>query len=363
MGKQKKRLWETVKRLILENYEVLTNKRSIRGSWYIVGDLLAPLIGKDITVEDYHYFGDKQAYNIYRDDIWTWIEQKHGLERPEASPVGVVYDDGVEYPIKRLENAWDQARGFIFVEKADEAKALKPLSKYGWTICAGKGYPTRLVRKLLKEDTRLVLVLHDWDRDGQGIYEALGFETRRTKHLDIALGERVIDLGLTEEHVKALDLPTRPSPPKYGNRPRAELSALEVLAVRLNIDNPVLAYAVASMMAKGLMLSPTEVSKKEMLARHLRWALTDGLSGVVSEVVKDFMGDMEEEEIIEGEAVNGVLKTMEIASENISEALRETAENLVENLTWKSEAEVHREAVEKFTNDKLSSLLNPKDGR
>jgi len=352
MKKRYTRLWSVVKNLIREHYDVLI-KRSIRGSYYIVGDLLAQLIGKEITVDDYNWYCSDQGYASYRDDIWTYMEQKYGLQRPEAAAIGVVYDAGVEYPVTRLESVWDQARGFIFVEKADEARDISPLSRYGWTIVAGKGYPLRLVRKLLKEDKRPVLVLHDWDKDGYGIYRALGFETRRTKHLDIALGERVIDLGLTEEHVKALNLPTRPSPPKYKGTPRVELSGLAVLSTRMGLENPVLAYVVASMLVKGLKLSPTEIPKKELLARHLRWALTDGLRGVVNEVVDRLVDEL----TVEGEAVSGALDFEEpFEMEGLEEALADLGREIAERIVWKGEEDYHREA-ERFTSEELVRIL------
>lgn len=351
--KQFKRLWSVVKKLILEHYQILV-KRSIRGSYYIIGDRLAPLIGKEIAVEDYNWFGTDQGYATYRDDVWPLIEQQHGLERPEAAAIGVVYDDGVEYPITRLEKVWDQARGFIFVEKADEAKDLEELSRFGWTVVAGKGYPLRLVRKLLKEDRRPVLALHDWDRDGEGIYRALGFETRRTRHLDIALGQRVTDLGLTQEHVNALNLPTRPSPPKYKGKPRVELSGLAVLSTRLGLENPVLSYTVATTLVRELKLSPTEVSKEELVAKHLRWALTDGLKGVVNDVVKDLMGELKPT----GTAVTGTLDFDEpFEMEGLHEALKDLGEDVAERIKWRSEADYEKEAFEKFANEHLIQIL------
>lgn len=356
MKKQYKRLWSVVKKLILEHYETLV-KRSIRGSWYIIGDLLAPLIGKEITVEDYNWYGTDQGYASYRDDVWTLMEQKHGLERPEAAAIGVVYDDGVEYPVTRLENVWDQARGFIFVEKADEAKDISKLSEYGWTIVAGKGYPLRLVRKLLKEDTRPVLALHDWDHEGKGIFRALGYETRRTWHLDIALGERVTDLGLTEEHVKALNLPTRPSPPKYKGVPKVELSGLAVLATRMGLENPVLSYTVASMLVKGLKLSPTEEDKLEMMKRHMRWLLTEGLSDVVEKAVKEVIEKIKGEEKFQGTAVKGQLETLKVIAPELPPLLVKTGLKQAEKTVFVSEDEIHAEALEKFGNEELARLL------
>jgi len=349
-------LWSIVKRLIREHYNVLI-KRSIRGSYYIVGDLLAPLIGREITLEDYNWYGTDQGYASYRDDVWPLMEQKHGLMRPEAAAIGVVYDHGVEYPVTRLENVWDQARGFIFVEKADEAKDISPLSEYGWTIVAGKGYPLRLVRRLLKQDTRSVLVLHDWDRDGRGVYRALGFETRRTWHLDIALGDRVTELGLTEEHVKVLKLPTRPSPPKYKGAPRVELSGLAVLSTRMSLENPVLAYTVATMLAKGLTISPTEVNKLEMMKRQMRWLLTEGLSGVVEKAVAEVIEKIKDEEKFQGMAVKGELETLKVIAPELRPQLVKTGLMQAENSVFVSEEEVHAEAVEKFACEALVKLL------
>jgi len=353
--KKYRRLWAVVKEIVLANYDVLA-KRTMRGSYYIVGDLLAQRIGKEITIEDYNWFCNEQGYASYRDDIWPQIEQRFGLQRPEAAPVGVVYDNGLEYPISRLESVWEQSRGFIFVEKADEARDLKPLSNYGWTIVAGKGYPTRLIRKLLKEDGRPVLVLHDWDPDGLGIYRALGFETRRTRHLKIALCERVIDLGLSEEHVKALNLPTRPSPPKYRGAPRVELSALAVLSARMGLENPVLAYAVASMLARGLKLSPLEVPKAKLLAKYLRWALTDALHKVVDEVSEE----LARQQAGEGTAVSGEVAFEgfegELRSEALKEALKALAREVAKSVRWRGEEDYHEEAL-RLTSEELVEVL------
>jgi len=91
-----------VNRIVLENHERLVERR-IRGSYYIVGDLLAPLICGEITAEDYDWYGTDQGYASYRDDIWPQMEQRHHLRRPEAKPIGIVYDHGSEYPVTRLE--------------------------------------------------------------------------------------------------------------------------------------------------------------------------------------------------------------------------------------------------------------------
>jgi len=366
MSRKKKkvyrRLWKVVRQVIRANYDLITTQsirgikgsRGIRASYYIVGDLLEPCI-KDgrILPEDYDWYISKQGYSSYRDDIWPKLEQQEGLKRPEAKAVGIVYDHGKEYPISHLAEIWDQARGFIFVEKAGDAELIQELSDYGWTIVAGQGYPTRLMRKLLKQDTRPVIALHDWDQDGLAIYRALGFKTRRTWHLNIDLGERVIDIGLNEEDIKALDLPTRPSARKYGRAPRAEISALHVLTRRWGIENPVLAYAVASLLVKGYRLSPTEKPKKEMARAHLQWALTEGIRAIVTKAVKAIMAETE----IEGEAVTGTLDfKKKIRMPGLSKALEETGKNVLKEINWRDEDSYHDEAV-KLTDDRILKSL------
>lgn len=361
--KQYKQLWAAVKVIILAKYTMIAERsirgvrgsRGIRGSYYIVGDLLEPLIGENITLEDYNWFNTDQGYASYRDDVWPELEQKKGLTRPEAAIVGVVFDHGTEQPIGHLEMVWDQARGFIFVEKMDEAVAIQELSDFGWTIVAGRGYPTRLIRKLLKGDTRPVLAFHDCDPDGEGIYRALGLDTRRTRHLDIALRERVTDLGLSERDARAMGLRFRPGPPKYGSRQKCELSALETLAVSMGLDNPVLAFVASKLAVMGLKISPTEVAKREMMERHLRWWLKDGIGEIIEDViveVTDLWAD-------DGTAVEGYLeKPVVIVDEDkLREALKLTAEDLAMDILWRGEDELHEKALAKLAHDQLRELL------
>lgn len=365
MAKKHLRLWAVVRKIILEHYDLLKDE-FLRDAYYIVRDLIAPEVGKAITAEDYNWLLTRQGYSSLRDDIWPSLEQKEGLERPRAWPIGMAIDNGEEKLLSTLEEkmrlgedyVWDQARGFIFVEKGGVAKRLQPLSKYGWTIMAGKGYPERLMRKLLKEEKqqRPVLVLHDFDRDGKGIYRALGFETRRTKHLNIALGDRVIDLGLNEDQVTALDLPREPSPPKYSGQLRVELSGLATLKTRMGIENYYLSFVVATMILQGLTLSPTEVDKRDMMKRHLRWALTDGLKGVVESAIDALAIKMEKEEKFEGDAVEGIAETLDVIAPGLETQLIATGIKLMDKTTFRYEEELDAEA-RKFTDEKLVDLL------
>lgn len=353
--------------MLLKHYEELKTE-FIRDAYYMVGDWLGEMLRTgQVSQQDYDWFCTKQGYSTLRDDVWPLMEQQYGLTRPKAWPAGMVIDAGIEEPLSKLienmelglEYIWNQARGFIFVEKGGVAVKLEPLSRYGWTICAGKGYPERLMRKLLKEESkqRPVLVLHDWDRDGKAIYETLGFPTRRTKHLDIALGERVVDLGLSEEHVRKLNLPTRPSPPKYKGIPRVELSGLSVLKVRFDIENPILAYVVSVMIVKGLKLSPTEVDKLELMERHMRWLMTEGLANVAEKAIEKVMEQVEEQEKFQGTAVKGELEDLKVIAPGVVEELVKSGLIQAQKTNWRYEDDLHEEALHKFSNQKLTYIL------
>jgi len=255
-----------VEDIILQHYDELKTRR-IRGSYYIVREYLTKRLkeGK-ITEEEFNHFLTAQGYATYRDDLWPSIEKQYGLERPEAKPIGVIYDRGIERPISEFERVYYRARGFIFVEKADEAEDLKELSHHGWTIVAGQGFSTRLMRQLFKEDGRPVLALHDCDTAGEWIYRVFDIGSRRTRHLQLWL-ENVVDLGLHEDDASLLALPSQPEAGKFRKfrTSRIELSALSVLKVRWNVENPVLAYTIAKMKKLGIRITPKPEEAKELL--------------------------------------------------------------------------------------------------
>ena len=352
MAKQKN-LWKVVRRLILENYETLKEER-IREGFYDLGDILAELINKEITQEEYDYFtSNEQGYATYRDDLWPSLEQREHIERPEAKPYGLIYDKGRELPISKLPEVWRQARGFVFTEKVDDGDDIKVLSEYGWTVIAGgglAGFPTRQIRQLLKEDKRPVLAFHDGDKSGEGIYKALGFETRRTKHLDIALGDRVTDLGLNEEDARVLKLKSRPEPPKYGGLPRWETSSLSVLRRRMGIKEPKLAYVVAKMLSVGVRISPTSIPKEMALRAELDWRLTKAIENII----RDIAGKHSK---VGGETVDVELPKAERTEvPELAKVLDKLASKLVPRARWITEADYEAEA-RKLTDPRLTKLL------
>ena len=351
------KLWSIVKRLILENHSILIEE-DMRNSYYILRDLLNPLIGTELDLDDFNWFLTTQGYSSYRDDVWTSIEQKEGMKRPNAKPEGWYYQWRNKHPIEDMYLAWDQFRGWIFVEKSGIAEKLAPLSSEGWAIvCSGRGFPTRLVRRLLKEEGKPILIFHDADIEGKLIYEVFGDGSRRTTHLDLLI-EKSTDIGLDWEDVVTLDLPTQPEPPKHKGRPRAEISALSVLKVRMGIENPTLDYIKAKMIQKGVTIAPLEISKWDLWRSSAKMAI----EGLIERLLEDDIDDLITRiDIEDGKAVYARFRNEsddehEFDTEEIIEVLGNAIEDLKERLFWIYAQEIHNNNV-KGTNDELTTML------
>ena len=79
--KAKTNLWKVAREIIRANYELLKDEFQ-RDSYRIVRDLMASELGKRINQEEFDWFLTDQGYSTYRDDVWTSLEQKEGLQRP-----------------------------------------------------------------------------------------------------------------------------------------------------------------------------------------------------------------------------------------------------------------------------------------
>lgn len=365
-------LWKVVKQVIRDHYDDLADLR-MRDSYYVVrdylsGDLGEAHIGTDMTQEDYDWFLTNQGYSSYRDDIWTWLEQNEGLERPRAIPEGVIWDNGEMYTMAEWEEEgidfiWERARGFIFSEKRGPATDIGELSEFGWTIVTvGKGFPTRLVRELLKEDDRPVLALHDCDTSGEGIFRALGFKTRRTTHLDIALGDRVTDLGMSDHDVEILNLPSQPESPKFRNvrERRYEINALIVLKKRMGVENPVLEYVIAKMEDLGIIISQLEVEKRELWETKVRVTVDIGISRAVSKLVKKLSKGYD----LKGTAVKLEAEREKILADlpGLEEIVKSVMEKLSDDMYWIYENDRNLEAIEKVTPELRDLILGLNGG-
>jgi hypothetical protein len=345
MTKAKTNLWKVVREIIRANYELLKDEFQ-RDSYYIVRDLIAPELGKRITQEEFDWFLTDQGYSTYRDDVWTSLEQNEGLQRPEAKPEGWFYDQGTKNPIEDLPDAWEQNRGWIFVEKAGEADKIKELSDYGWgVVVAGKGFPTRLVRQLLQDDDKPVLIFHDADRAGTGIYRVFGEGSRRTSHLDLII-EAAQDVGLLYGDAERLNLPSQPEPPKYRGEIRYEISSLAVLKTRMGIENPTLAYVKARMVILGLDISPTELAKRTLWIREAAATVGAGLLGEVTRRIEQAARAVE---IEDGEAVDLEVAFPEARLPDLSSfqpVIDQAVQEVLASAEWSYEEEWHERAIE-----------------
>lgn len=342
MAKRYVNLWKVVRRVIRENYELL-REEFMRDSYYIVRDLLTPLIGRDISQEEFDWFLVEQGYKSYRDDVWTSLEQQEDLERPKAKREGWLFDRGQKKPIERLPDAWNQNRGWIFVEKAGEAEKIKSLSMFGWgVVVTGRGFPTRMVRDLLKDQDKPVLVFHDADRSGGGIYKVFGQGSRRTRHLDLII-ERSHDLGLLYEDAEALELPSQPEPPKYRGEPRYEISALAVLRNRWGVENPTLAYVKARMLKLGFLISPTEVAKEELWRRDAYVTLDLAIGQALREALEQAC---DAHPVEEGTAVDVETGELQVHLPDLDEIVQQAVATLHSQISWTYEDDWHRTATE-----------------
>ncbi|MBO8183130.1 MAG: hypothetical protein H0Z28_10120 [Archaeoglobus sp.] len=383
MPKKRSNLWANVEEIILQHYDELKNRR-IRGSYYIVREYLTQRLKEGrITEQEYNHYLSAQGYATYRDDLWPSIEKQYGLERPEAKPIGIIYDRGDERPISEFERVYYRARGFIFVEKADEAEDLRELSHHGWAIVAGQSFSTRLMRQLFKLDGRPVLALHDCDTAGEWIYRVFDVGSRRTNHLQLWL-EDVIDLGLHEDDASLLALPSQPEAGKFrkSRNERVELSALSVLKVRWGIENPVLAYTIAKMRKLGIRVTPTPEEARNLLKDIVEerikeafeelsdklWELftvpsiaaskfADELSYLNFEVVDVKVPPMADISLDFDEQIKKLKEILEKEFEKIKPELIEKAQKAIDEAELLDEDEYERRIVSRLSDSRILSIL------
>lgn len=350
--------WKLVKRIIRENYDLLITE-DLRGGYYVVRHYLKPMIGKQVSVKSYNFLLTREGYDYYAHGIWVQLEQDkvNPLLRPEAKLVGSLWDMGRKETIEQLKRVWSQARGFIFTEKKGED--LAKLSRFGWCIIEPEqGYPTRFIRKVLKQDARQVLAIHDADESGKGIYRALGFDTRRTKHLDISI-DNVMDIGLRWEDVRALGLPTQLEAEKFRatKKDRCEIDSFAELKVRHGMKNPFLEYVTLRMEQEGITISPTPMWKSTLMQSKLKTAISELLENVVDPVIDEFVNKME----LKGSAVDlrfHDIKSVEI--EDLKVQAKLIASLLVERSDWYYERDYHGTAIKEISS-KMRELMGEKN--
>lgn len=338
------RIWSVVEELILDRYGELAEER-MRDSYYLLREWLEPLRA-DETIQDaeFDYFVDN--YEYYRDDFWPRIEERHGIRRPETKPPTVVIERGDEYTESRIPDAWERARGFLFVEKSGMAEDLEPLSNHGWLIVAAQGESTRTFREAVADDgtDRPVLVVTDADFYGGGITESLKGHSDRTEHLGLwrELEERVQGIGLSQADADALDLPRERDPTQSPDKWRTELNALAVLKERQGIETPLLSYVTAKMDVLGIPLAPDAFDDpRDQVAGSLRRAIEEALSDQISDVVDGVLEDVDPVGDLDATGEGGLVSLRmydggngDVDMEPLQESLESVAETRLDRLGW-----------------------------
>lgn len=366
------KIWKIVEEIVLDKYSQLAGEM-MRDTYYLLREWLEPLRDKGkITDTEFDYFVDN--YEYYRDDFWPRMEKKHNIRRPETKPPTVVIDRGEEYTEAHLSDAWDRARGFIFVEKSGMASHLKLLSYHGWLIVAAQGESTRTFREFAAQDVtnRPILAITDADWYGGGIVETLKGYSERTEHLGLwrDLEDRIKEIGLIPEDADGLDLPKERDPTKSPNEWRTELNALVVLKNRHGIDIPLLSYVIAKMREMDVPICPLPYDDPERHVKHsIKSHLIDELEDFLEEIIDDVSENIDdfEEDLPHGREgagdhvqllLDSSVTSLELRGiDPLEEALKEIAEEDLERLFWRRRTayekkivleKVGREGIEKI---------------
>ena len=154
------------------------------------------------------------------------------------------------------------------------------------------------------------------------------------------------------EDVEALNLPTQPEPPKYAGEPRAEISALSVLKVRMGIDNPTLDYLKAKMKKAGIVISPLEIDKQELWEDEIKSKITDRMDSHVRRVIDEYIDNYE----FEGTAVDCEVSDPDLDLPEIEEMIHDAIERLAETVTFDNEQEYHDRAIQHVNKDLMKRL-------
>jgi len=357
-----KHLWNCVRETIKNNYQHISIKSaSLRESFYIVRDILSKkyLQGGKLSKEEFDYFAtDEKAYGYYTQDIWTYFEKNFGYVRPDAKHIGLSYWKELEYTINELNFLDSQARGYIYVEKEGIAQRLKQLSNYGWCVVAAQGQATREIRKLIKQDGRPCLIIHDYDPDGEIIAEAIKNKTRRTAHLDIALTDNAIDIGLNDEQVDFLrriyDIPTQPLPTKWKNKwkrdYRVELSAFAV--IECESGNAVLDFFKTELKRRDIPLSLTPIDKTGLFKRKVKLSLRMRIDEILDSIL--------DKKVIKGNACKCSLEEQIDLRNNT--ALKKILESIIDGVSDKNVEWIYESDMEDAALDKTPTSWIKRDG-
>ena len=360
----KSSIWKYVEEIILSHWKKLASM-SMRDAFYYIREILVQeyLRKGKITIEDLDHY-DKN-YEYLRDDVFVRIEREYDIPRPKVKDFAVFIDRfGIQRPIEELLYVnLSKYRGIIFVEKAGAGEQLKPLAKMGYIIVPSGGqggFPQRVVRKVFKEVDLPILVLHDHDTAGDWIARTFAIGSKRTKHLDLLIPkERVIDLGLTKEDVKKLDLPPIPEAPKYRKKrkERWELSSLEVLSARYGISNPLLSFTIAKMVKLGFRLYPIPKPKIELAKESLYSVIMSTIEYYIRDIVNEAVEKYGHS--LKGEAVEGYAPEILLPRiEELERVIDDIVYKEIDRIRWVTAEEEERRIANSMDVQTILKLLN-----
>jgi len=351
--KFKHRVWRVVAEIVVKYRDRIENMM-MRDAFYFIREILVQeYLNKGlITEDDLNYYNN--SYEYFRDDFFVKLERDGIIDRrPEVKEYAVYINRyGEIKPISQLPREdLSNYRGILFVEKVGVSQELRELARLGFILVPSGGqggFPQRVVRWAFKQVQLPILVLHDHDFSGDWIYRTFFAGSKRTNHLDLKIPrERVIDLGLTEEDVKRLELPPIPEAPKYQDKRkwRWELSSLTVLAARYGIERPLYAFVVAKLVRLGFKLYP-QTRKMfdlavEVLTDAVMWGLRKHIRAIVEEKLREFA------EKLAGEAVDGhLVEEVDVPSNALSsELVGELVRSLVDRIMWTMPEDVEKRVV------------------
>lgn len=361
-------VWRYVEEIILKYRDVLEGMM-MRDAFYFIRDILSrEYLSKGlISNKDIDHYSDN--YDYLRDDLFVRLEREEKVRRPEVKEYAEFVDgSGEPKPIHKLPAInLEEYMGIIFVEKEGAGRELQDLARLGFIIIpsGGKGgFPQRVVRWAFKQTKLPVLVLHDCDVAGEWIYTTFFLGSRRTMHLDLKIEkERIIDLGLTLEDVKKLDLPPIPEAKKFRRKRsvRWELSSLSVLTARHGIQKPLYAYVIAKLLRLGIKLKPKEKDKITLAIEELAWNIERKICNRIREYVAKAV--QKRRDLFTGKACGAEISYLESEKIIMPELpeLEKLVEALVENLTdkivWITGETIEKEYMEMPDVRKMGELL------
>ena len=299
--------WKEIYEFICENLAELEKVNYRREFWYKLVTLMGKKGRKDLLdlIERKKRElkgGWKKVYDNITQEFLVKLEARGLIKRIPAKPIDFLVDESgklesLKAKITDIMINIDKYKGLVYVEKAGIAEQLKDLTKLGFIVVTGQGFPTVFFRRFAQYHK--LYILHDADKSGQDIERCIVQGSEHIKKIDKSYAlkfivENAVGLGLTKEDAEKLGLPSIPeseSRRKQGYLIRYELEALTALEIE-GIPNPYLAYTLAKLKMIGVDLRPVLPDEREALRSSISWIIKRSVSEVVDEVAEEVADEM-----------------------------------------------------------------------